>query len=67
MSGRLIEPDLSDMIREVRREVQMRERLYPQWAREGRANARRLEWQLDVMRAVLQRLESWRSNNGDET
>jgi hypothetical protein len=60
MSGRLIAIGLQDMIREVRRELQQRERLYVEWARTGKANKRQLDWQYDVMVAVLEKLEAER-------
>jgi hypothetical protein len=60
MSGRLIAIGLQDMIREVRRELQQRERLYAELARTGKANKRRLDWQYDVMVAVLEKLEAER-------
>lgn len=64
MSGRLIQPTLDDMIREVERELEQRQRLYSEWARTGKANKRRLNWQYDVMEAVLGFLKSQQTNNG---
>jgi len=65
MSGRLIQPSLDDMIREVRRELEQRGRLYPEWARTGKANKRRLDWQFDVMQALLNKLEAERDGLGE--
>ena len=49
---------LDDMIWEVRRELEQRGRLYPQWGSTGRANKHRLQRQLEVMQAVLEHLEA---------
>lgn len=54
------QPTLDDMIREVERVLEQRQRLYSEWARTGKANKRRLNWQYDVMEAVLKHLKGER-------
>jgi hypothetical protein len=57
----LLPVTLDDMIQEVKRELAMRERLYPQWKRDaGRNKRNQLDRQWDVMEAVLQHLEAER-------
>ena len=50
------EPDLADMIEEVKREIQLRETFYAERVRQRRMNKARADWQIDVMRAVLAKL-----------
>jgi hypothetical protein len=50
------EPDLDDMIEEVKREIFTRERVYARLMRERKINKHRADWQIDVMRAVLAKL-----------
>lgn len=57
---------LDDMIAEVRRELGMREKLYPEWKREaGRVKRNRLDHQYEVMEAVLHHLEGERDGTRD--
>ena len=48
---------LQDAIKEVRREVKLRERLYPQWVASGKLNKAAAERQLARMKYVLELLE----------
>jgi hypothetical protein len=50
------EPDLADMIAEVKREIAMRENFYPLRIRDRKLNPKAAHWQIAVMRAVLARL-----------
>jgi hypothetical protein len=57
----LLPISLEDMIAEVKRELAMRERLYPEWKKTaGRNKRNQLDRQWDVMEAVLQHLEAER-------
>lgn len=49
-------PDIEDMIAEVKRELAMRQRVYPARVRDRKMNQRHADWQIDVMQAVLDRL-----------
>jgi hypothetical protein len=48
---------LAEMIREVRREVGARERLYPSWVRDKKIREQAATQRLAIMRAVLKYLE----------
>ncbi|MCB0568028.1 MAG: hypothetical protein KDD01_26970 [Phaeodactylibacter sp.] len=48
---------LQDAIKEIRREVQLRERLYPQWIASGKLNKAAAERQLTRMKYALELLE----------
>jgi hypothetical protein len=55
-------PDLypvtvGDMIAEVRRELEMRRNVYARAAREGRMNRHQADRRIEIMAAVLARLE----------
>jgi hypothetical protein len=49
----LVPIDLPEMIGEVRRELNYRQRAYPQWVSEGKLNSRMAARQIDRMEAVL--------------
>ena len=51
---------IDDEIAEVRREIQLRERVYPNWVHTGRLKQERADRQLEAMRAVMARLETIR-------
>ena len=54
----LLPVTLDDMIQEVRRELEIRARLYPEWKRTaGRNKRNQMDRQFDVMEAVLKYLE----------
>lgn len=57
----VLDEDLSDVtlaeeIADVKRELAMRERVYPRWISAGKLNQAKADRQLRVMRAVLKRL-----------
>ncbi len=49
---------LEDQIKCVRREIAMRERVYPRWVDSGKMTPVAMARELDTMRAVLITLES---------
>jgi hypothetical protein len=49
--------DLRDQIKEVRREIVLRERVYPYWVRRGHLKEGQAAYGLAVMREVLKTLE----------
>jgi hypothetical protein len=49
---------LADQIASVRREIAMRERVYPKWVNAGRMKAEAAEREIAAMRAVLETLLS---------
>ena len=51
---------IEDEIAEVDREIRLRERVYPNWVSAGRLKQERADRQLELMRAVKQRLEALR-------
>ena len=53
----LLAPTLDEEIVCVKREIAMRERVYPGWVRNGRMKLDRADREIEVMRAVLARLE----------
>ena len=57
----LLPVTLDDMILEVKRELGLRDRLYPIWRRDASRNKRnQMDWQLHVMEAILKHLEAER-------
>ena len=48
---------LQDAVKEIRREIQLRERLYPQWVASGKLNKATAERQLARMKYALELLE----------
>lgn len=57
----LLPVTIDDMIEEVKRELEMRTRLYPIWKRDASRNKQaRMDRQLDVMEAILKHLEAQR-------
>lgn len=57
---------LTDQITEVRREITMRERIYPRWVETGRLTKAAAERQTDAMRAVMATLLAVASNRSLE-
>jgi hypothetical protein len=53
MTGDGREVSLADQIACVRREIAMRERVYPKWVSAGRMKAEAAKRELDAMRAIL--------------
>jgi hypothetical protein len=49
--------DLLDQIKEVRREIALRERVYPGWVQRGRLKEGQAAYGLAAMREVLKTLE----------
>jgi hypothetical protein len=54
----LFAPTLAEQAAEVRREVALRERVYPLWVRKGDLSQHRADKQLAAMRAALKTLET---------
>jgi len=52
------QPSKVDQIAEVKREIALRERVYPKWVEAGRLKQDKADRQLAIMRAVLATLES---------
>lgn len=50
-------PSLDEQIREVRRELQQRDRVYPRFVRNGVVTQARADHQMAAMRAALDTLE----------
>ena len=48
---------IGQQIREVRREIEMRERVYPNWVRKGTLDQDTARYRVAVMRSVLSTLE----------
>ena len=48
---------LQDAVKEIRREVKLRERLYPQWVASGKLNKATAERQLARLKFALELLE----------
>jgi hypothetical protein len=62
----LLPVTLPDMIQEVKRELEMRARLYPEWKRTtGRFKRNQLDRQWDVMVAILKHLEEAHGQVGE--
>ena len=60
----LLPVTIDDMIVEVRRELEMRSRLYPQWkVTAGRNKRNQMDRQWDVMEAILKHLEGQRDGD----
>lgn len=53
----LFPPSLADQIQSVKREIAMRERVYPHWVADKRMTQRKADDELVAMRAVLKTLE----------
>ena len=56
---------LSEMIAEVRREIEVREKVYPAWVRDKRLTEKLAARRIAVLRAVLTRLLREVANNGN--
>lgn len=58
----LLPVTLDEMIQEVRRELDVRARLYPEWkSKAGRNKRNQMDRQFDVMEAILKHLEQQRA------
>lgn len=66
MSGDLLPVSLHEMIAEVRRECQMRRDVFSRLVRDGKMNARQAARRIDVMDAVLARLEGETANGNGQ-
>lgn len=53
----MTDPTIDQMIACVKREVSMRERVYPRWIEAGRMTPEKADAELNTMRAVLKKLE----------
>jgi len=56
---------ITDQIACVRREIGMRERVYPKWVSAGRMKQDAADRELAAMRAVLTTLETLQTNQGE--
>lgn len=61
MSGDLYPVDLEEMIQELKRELQLRQHVYPIRVRERKLNARRAERQITIIEALIAKLEGERN------
>ena len=52
---------LTDQIKDVEREIALREKLYPGWVSQKRLTAERADFQIACMRAVLKTLREVRA------
>lgn len=48
-----------DMVECVKREVKMRERVYPRWVSAGKMTQKKADFELDTMRNVLEHLQDY--------
>ena len=55
---------LADEVAEVRRELALRERVFPPWVRSGRMTQDAADWRMACLRAVLVRLELAAATDG---
>lgn len=53
-------PSIDEQIRDVEREIKMRERAYPRWVDSGRLKQTDADYRLACMRAVLDTLRAHR-------
>lgn len=53
----LLPVSIAEMVIEAQRELTMRKRIYPDRVRTGRMNRRQADRRIDVMQAILDRLE----------
>jgi hypothetical protein len=51
-------PTIDDEIKEIAREIEVRERLYPRWIEQNRISPYAANRRVQVMKSVLQRLTS---------
>ena len=58
-------PTLAEQITEVKRELHMRERVYPKWVTDGRLPQADSDRRLERMRAVLQTLTGLKADEPD--
>ena len=50
-------PTTDDMLKEARRELAMRERVYPRWVSAGTMSQKAADWQTHCQRAIVKVLE----------
>lgn len=53
----LFAPTLTDQIAEVKREITLRQNVYPRWVEAARLTQKRADRQIENMKAVLETLE----------
>ena len=53
----------NDMVECVKREVKMRERVYPRWVSAGKMTQKKADFELETMRHVLDFLQSYAKEN----
>jgi hypothetical protein len=58
---------LAEMAAEAKRELAMRQRLYPRWVEDGRMKAHQAERQIAVMQAIVAELGERVAANEPET
>ena len=58
MTGRLFAVTLAEQIACVKREIGLRERVYPRWVATGRLTQRKADDEIAAMKAVLETLEA---------
>jgi len=49
----------NEMVECVRREVKMRERVYPRWISAGKMTQKKADFEIDTMRHVLEHLQDY--------
>lgn len=52
-----MEPTIHDLVECAKRELGMRERVYPKWVESGRMDANKADHETQCMRMILSRLE----------
>lgn len=51
------EPSVTDLVECARRELALRERVYPRWIDQGKLDARKADHEIRCMRAIFERLD----------
>jgi hypothetical protein len=60
----MAEPSIIDLVECAKRELALRQRVYPKWVASGRLDARKADHEIECMKAIVSRLEKIRD---DET
>lgn len=60
------DPSIIDLVECAKRELALRQRVYPKWVESGRLDARKADHEIECMKAIASRLEKIRDEEAGQ-
>lgn len=62
----MTEPSIADLVECAKRELALRQRVYPKWVESGRLDARKADHEVECMQHIVSRLEKIRDEEAGQ-